>query len=134
MSAKPWPKIKEVMWKGAKMLQVDARIAGRGERRLFSGKKQAETWAQIQRVKRENQGNRAFDDSELAEFGWNIQDAIRFALAHLRRSKASATIESAMQSLIEAKRAAGRSARYCNDLGLRLEGSARLSREKPLRS
>ena len=81
MKAKHWPKLKEVTKNGHPMIMADARIGGRGERRFFFTKRAAETWAQIQRVKRENDGTRAFDDRELAKFGLTVADAIKFTLA-----------------------------------------------------
>lgn len=115
-----WPKIREVIKNGHTMTMVDARIAGRGERRFFAKKKQAETFAQLQRVKRENEGNKAFDDRDLAAFGWNVQDAIRFALDHLRRQAASVPVEEAVRQLIESKKAAGRAKSYLYLLSLNL--------------
>jgi len=117
---KSWPIIKPVIKNDKPMIMVDARIGGRGPRRFFPNHRAAEAWAQIQRSRRKTDGTRSFDDRELSDYGWNVQDAIRFALEHLRKNKSSATVEAAMQALIEAKRAAGRSARYCHDLSLRL--------------
>jgi integrase len=116
----PWPQIKRVLNHGKAVYLCDARIKGRGERRFFDTKKEAEGWQQQQRIKRQNEGGRAFDDRELAIYGWTVADAIRFALDHLRKQSASVTLESAVKELIAAKAAAGRSARYCNDLVLRL--------------
>ena len=96
--------MKEITWKGKKTFQVDARIAGRGERRLFTGKKAAETWAQLQRVKRENEGARVFDDRELAKFGLTIADAIKFTLAHYRQQAESRPVSAAVAALVDFKR------------------------------
>jgi integrase len=74
----------------------------------------------LQRVKRQNEGGGAFDERELSVFGWTIKDAIRFALNHLRRTRASVSIESAINQLLETKRAAGRGERYCRDVGIHL--------------
>jgi hypothetical protein len=98
----------------------DARIKGRGERRFFETKREAEGWQQQQRIKRHNEGGKALDDRELAAYGWNVADAIRFTLEHLRKQTASVPLESAVNELIEAKEGAGRSERYCKDLRLRL--------------
>ena len=104
---------------------VDARIAGKGERRFFASKHEAEGWAQVQRVRRKNQGGESFEDRDLASFGWSVKDAIKFALAHLRRQSASVSIESAVDKLLEAKRAAGRTKRYCSEVGMHLGRLAR---------
>ncbi len=116
----PWPQIKKVINHGKLVYLCDARIKGRGERKFFDTKKEAEGWQQQQRVKRQNEGGRAFDDRELSAYGWTVADAIRFALEHLRKQSSSVTLEAAMKELIAAKAAAGRSERYCNDLALRL--------------
>jgi hypothetical protein len=99
---------------------VEARIKGQGERKFFDTLKEAEGWQQIQRVRRQNEGGRSFDDRELAAYGLTISDAIKFTLDHYRKHTASVPLESAMNGLIEAKKGAGRSERYCNDLRLRL--------------
>jgi integrase len=99
---------------------VDARIAGKGQRRFFSTEKEAQTWAQVQRIKRKNEGTRAFDDRGLAAYGWNTQDAVRFALEHLRRQAASVPIEEAIRQLLESKKAAGRAESYLCLLELNL--------------
>ena len=116
----PWPQIKKVINHGKPVYLCDARIKGRGERKFFDTKKEAEGWQQQQRIKRQDEGGRAFDDRELSAYGWTVADAIRFALEHLRKQSSSVTLETAMKELIAAKAAAGRSERYCNDLGLRL--------------
>jgi integrase len=115
-----WPQIKQVVNHGRLVYLCDARIGGRGERRFFETKREAEGWQQQQRIKRQNEGRKAFDDRELAAYGWNVADAIRFTLEHLRKQTASVSLESAINELIEAKKGAGRSERYCHDLRLRL--------------
>ncbi len=72
------------------------------------------------KVKRQNEGGKAFDDREIAAYGWNVADAIRFTLEHLRKQIVSVPLESAVNELIEAKEGVGRSERYCKDLRLRL--------------
>ena len=113
-----WPFIrwaeKERAWK------VDARTKDGGQRRFFDNKDEATGWADKQRIRRQNEGDRSFDDSELAQFGLSVADAIKFTLDHYRRQAASVPLESAMNELIAAKKGAGRSQRYCNDLRLRL--------------
>ena len=97
-----WPFIrwaeKEQAWK------VDARTKDGGERRFFPTRQEAEGWAQVQRLRRQNQGHAAFDDKELAVYGWNVQDAIRFALAHLRRQNESKSVSEALNALLDFKR------------------------------
>ncbi len=84
--------------------KVDARTKDGGERRFFPTRQEAEGWAQVQRLRRQNQGRAAFDDKELAVYGWNVQDAIRFALAHLRRQNESKSVSEALNALLDFKR------------------------------
>ena len=116
----PWPLVRKTSNHGKVIYLCDARIKGRGERRFFNNREEAEGWALTQRVKRQNDGHKAFDDRDLAAYGWNAQDAIRFALEHLAKQSASVPLEFAMNALIDAKTATGRSERYCRDLRLRL--------------
>jgi integrase len=113
-----WPFVRWI--ESRQRWMVDARTKVGGQRRFFETKETALGWRATQEVKKKNEGHSGFDETELRKFGWSVQDAVRFAVEHLRRSHASATVESAMKALIEAKRAAGRSERYCNDLDLRL--------------
>lgn len=113
-----WP---YVTWSEADQAwKVDARTKEGGSRKFFEKKTEADTFAQVCRIERENSGTAAFGNSELTSFGWTIQDAITFALKHLRQQARSLPIGDAMKELIEAKRAAGRTEDYCYHLGLRL--------------
>jgi integrase len=120
MKKKAWPQVKQTIKNGKPMFLGDARIAGKGERKYFDTKAEAQTWAQIQRVRRHNQGGAAFDDSELAEFGLTVADAIRFTLEHYRREKKSVFIPDAIKHLVETKMRAGKSPQYGKDLSNRL--------------
>jgi integrase len=117
---KIWPSIKATLKNGKAMVVVDARIGGRGQRRYFATMKTAKAWADVQRIRRESEGHGAFDDRELAAYGWNTQDAIRFALQHLRRQAVSVPIEEAIRQLLESKKAAGRAESYLSLLELNL--------------
>jgi integrase len=117
MNTKSWPKIKAVLKNGKPMVLVDARMAGKGERRFFSTKREAEGWAQIQRVRRQNEGGRAFDDKELAVYGLTIADAIRFTVDYYRRQAASVPVDEAIRRLLESKKAAGMSEGYLRTVG-----------------
>ena len=103
---------------------MDARVKGggkEGSRKFFETKRDAETYAAQCRIKKKNQGTSAFDDAELAEFGWTIDQAKRFALAHLRAMRKSVTIEKAAADLVEARKGAGRNEEYCDGLEARLK-------------
>ena len=112
----PWPQIKKVVNHGNSVYVCDARIKGRGERRFFNTKKEAEGWQQQQRIKRQNEGHSAFDNAALAKLGLTVADAIKFAIEHFRRKEASVTVAEAARQLIETKLANNRSKRYCEDL------------------
>lgn len=113
-----WPFIrwseKESSW------LVDARTKDGGSRKFFAKKSHAETYAQQCRAHRESHGTSAFGNAELAGFGKTVQDAISFYLAHLRQTAQSVPIAAAIGELVELRRTAGNSARYCHDLELRL--------------
>ena len=117
----PWPQIKKVTNHGKEVYLCDARIKGRGERRFFETKKEAEGWQQQQRIKRQNEGHSAFDNAELAKLGLTISDAIKFAIEHFRRKEASVTVAEAARQLIETKLSNNRSKRYCEDLKWHLD-------------
>ena len=58
-AAGEWPDVswaeKEKRWK------VDARVKGRGERKFFKTREEAEAWAETQRIKRRTYGDPAFE-------------------------------------------------------------------------
>jgi len=113
-----WPFIryaeKEQKW------MVDSRTKDGGSRRFFGTKIEAQTFAQQCRVARENSGTSIFGNADLARYGKTVGDAIAFYLAYLRQQEKSVSVSAAVAELIEMKRAAKKSARYCKDLGLRL--------------
>ncbi len=113
-----WPFIrwaeKEQAWK------VDARTKDGGRRRFFMNKDEATGWAEQQRVRRQNEGNRAFDDRDLAVYGLTVADAIKFTLDHYRRQRTSAPVDEIIRQLIESKKAFGRAESYLYLLTLNL--------------
>lgn len=119
---KNWPAIGEEFKNGKKYWVVDARrtFNGKrtGDRRYFELKKHAEGWAEERRIAHENEG--PISIQALNAFGWTVKDAIQFALEHLRNQEKSVSVQEAMEQLIASKKGAGRSERYCRDLGLRL--------------
>jgi len=117
---KQWPRVIKSIKNGNKVFCADARIAGKGERKFFPTKAEAETWAQLQRVRRENEGQSSFDDCELSRYGWTVKQAIEFALEHLRRKDSSVTIPDAIAALVAQKAASGRGEDYQRDIAARL--------------
>jgi integrase len=102
---------------------VDSRTKGggkEGSRKFFETKREAETFAAQCRIKRGNEGTGAFGNADLAKYGKTVQQAIDFYLDHLRAMEKSVTVEKAMEELINARKAAGRSERYRRDLKNRL--------------
>ena len=97
-----WPFIrwaeKEQAWR------VDARTKDGGQRRFFETQELAGTWAEQQRIKRKNEGNSAFDDTELRAYGWTVQQAIKFAVAHLKQQSSSKPVSEAVAALLDFKR------------------------------
>src|SRR3989442_1172697 len=108
-NAQAWPYVKFSDRDNAWM--VDARTKEGGQRKFFKTKTEATTFADICRSKRENEGRAAFENSELKSFGKTVQQAIDFYLAHLRAQQKSVTVKDAMEELILARRASGRSER-----------------------
>lgn len=113
-----WPFIRWI--ESRQRWMVDSRTATGGERKFYQTKDEAEGAAIIARTKRQNEGASAFDHEELARYGWTIQRAIKFALEHLKRQSASVSVEEAVKSLLENKRAAGRDENYCTRLSINL--------------
>jgi integrase len=103
MKKHSWPKIKRVTKNGREMFLVDCRIGGTGERHYFDTKREADTDAEAQRIRRLNEGNQGVKNDELAAFGRSVQWAIEFALKHLRATKASAPLAEAITAFIESK-------------------------------
>jgi integrase len=118
---KIWPVIRKTSNHGKPAFMVDARQGGKGERRFFPTRQEAEGFAQVCRVRRKNEGDAAFDDKGLAEFGWTVQRAIRFALDHLRKQAGSIPLREAITRLEASKLASGKSPYYCRLMRQRLE-------------
>ena len=100
-----WPFITHRSYpSGATAWVVDARTKSGGIRKSFPTKSEAETFAQLEKIKRGNAGTDAFDETELSRYGWTVPKAIEFALAHLKQLASSKPIAEAVGALIEAKR------------------------------
>lgn len=111
---------------------VTFRQAGKRKRKFFSTKKEADGFGQRLKVEFQNQGAEgvAFPTplrtmaaecaDMLAPFGKTIRDAATFYAVHLRQQQNSVPVAAAVTELIKLKDAAHKSARYVNDLGLRL--------------
>lgn len=116
-----WPFVKKRVYpNGSVGWQVDARTKDGGERKTFGTQREAETFAEQCRIRRGNEGVGAMADVELASYGWTVRRAIAFALEHLRRQERSIDTHAAIAELIAMREGAGKSARYCQDLRLRL--------------
>jgi len=96
-----WPKIKKTQNHGIDCYMVDARIAGKGERKFFPTKATAEGFAQTCRNRRLNEGSGGFDDKRLRAFGWSVTDAINFALAHLEKIGSSKPMDKVVEWVLE---------------------------------
>jgi integrase len=118
---KQWPSVKETMNHGSKVFLVDARINGKGERRFFATRQEAKTFADGERVKRMNEGTGAIFNAELAAFGWSVHEAINHALKFLRSQRNTMPLVDAVKAFLKAKEGQGVSARYIDDLRLRLQ-------------
>lgn len=113
-STDSWPFIRWI--ESRQRWQVDARTATGGKRTFHKTKNEAEGAAAAARVLKANEGSSAFDARELVQLGWTVQRAIRFAVEHLKKQRASVPIETAIEKLIESKTADGCSTAYLRTL------------------
>jgi integrase len=100
---KNWPPISKTIKNGKNAFLVDARHAGKGERRFFSTRTEADTFAASARIRRINEGNASVSNDRLARYGWTVHRAIAFALDHLDRQAASLPVAKAVEKLAEFK-------------------------------
>jgi hypothetical protein len=133
----PWPRMKPVLKNGKPMIMVDCRINGRGERKYFVTKQEAEGEQQRQRIKRANEGNSAFEfpanmriDAEaamklIAPYGISLRECASFYVRHAVTATGDKTIQQIVDELLVVKNAAGMSPRYIEDLRIRLNVFAR---------
>jgi integrase len=134
----PWPRLKPVLKHGKPMIMVDCRIGGRGERKFFTTKQEAEGEQQRQRVKRANEGNSAFDlpqamriDAQAAikllepYGGVSLRECASFYAHNHAIAKGDKTIRQIVDELLVVKKSAGVSPRYVDDLRNRLNVFAR---------
>jgi Site-specific recombinase XerD len=111
---------------------VRSKVTGKWERRFFQTKSEAETYAAQKEIELLNHGTEAMAfptelrimaqraAHQLAEYNKTISDAAQFYLKHLEATTRSVPLSVAMNELIENRKASGASARYCNDLRLRI--------------
>jgi len=113
-TAKSWP---FVTWSESRKRWIcDARTSKGGRRTFHTSEEAANACAVRCRTLRENEGLSAFDATELSNYGWTVQQAIRFTIEHLSTKTSSVEIGQAIESLIESKEASGRSKEYCRTL------------------
>jgi integrase len=136
MARKPeqqWPFIKKRTYpSGLTAWIVDARTKDGGERKTFSSKTDAETYAQMQRVKRNNEGASAFAmspadriDAEKAlalvrPLGRTLREATEFFVRHLSVVKEAKTVRELVDELVENKRRDGASRAYLKGMRCQL--------------
>jgi integrase len=132
-----WPRMKPVVNHGKPMIMVDCRIGGRGERKYFATRREAEGEQQRQRVKRANEGNSAFDFPQdvridataamkiLEPYGISLRESADFYRRHAATATGDKTIQQVIDELLDVKKGAGMSPRYIQDLRLRLNIFAR---------
>jgi integrase len=111
---------------------VRGKVAGKWQRRYFATKGEANTYAQQQNTLLLNEGRRGVEFpawlrlsaerayEALLPWGKTIEDALHFYVTYLERAKKSAPLNTTVDELIEVRKQAGMSARYCYDLKLRL--------------
>jgi integrase len=106
------------------MIMVDCRINGRGERKYFATKDEAEGEQQRQRVRRANEGLSGLAVPErlrveavecqrrLQPFNASLTDATDFFLKHSKPTGGHRTVKELVDEFIAAKRLAGRREEY----------------------
>jgi integrase len=111
---------------------VDARTKSGGERKEFDTRQEAETFAQQQRVKRQNEGSDAFAmnpaeriDAEnalklLRPLGRSLMEAVLFYQNHLPATEGGKSVADVVAALLGAKEKDGASDRYLKDIRTRL--------------
>jgi hypothetical protein len=97
-----WPFVRWI--ESRQRWMVDARTKVGGRRRFFTTKDKALGWRAQQDINKQNEGNSAFDDTELRRYGWTVQQAIKFAVAHLKQQATSKPVAEAVAALVDFKR------------------------------
>jgi integrase len=111
---------------------VRSKIDGKWERKFFETKGAAETYVEQKEIELLNEGKEGVKfpywlriaaqegQDRLQPHGKTISDAVDFYVKHLQATKKSAKVSQAADELIENRKAAGASKRYCYDLKLRI--------------
>jgi integrase len=111
---------------------VRSNVSGKWERRFFATEAEAKTYAAQKETELLNEGMEGVSfppelrvmalrgARQLAEYKKTISDAVEFYRKHLEATTRSIPLEKAVRDLIENRRAADASERYCKDLRLRL--------------
>lgn len=133
-----WPFVrKRVYASGAIAWSVDARTKNGGERKAFATKVEAESFAQAQRIKRQNEGiqsivltaaERVDADAALQilrPLNRSLREAAEFFASHLKAIREVKSVSETISELLESKRSDGASSRYLKDLRTRLNIFAR---------
>ncbi len=126
--------LKKTRVNGALFWQVTLpKLGGGRERRTFKERAEAQTYLELSKVQVQNFGNAALSipdalrveavecSQRLREFNKTLRDATDFYIQHLRAVEKSVSVADAMNELVKARKASGRSKRYCKDLELRLK-------------
>jgi len=117
---------------------------GRGGRRHFKSKTDAQSFLELKAVEIENHGTAAGSLNErerseylecreaLKPYGITLRDAVRMLKPQLAQRNKSCLVPNAVAELLKAKKADGLSQRYLKDLGVRLGIFAREFTETPV--
>jgi integrase len=110
---------------------------GERPRKFFKTKGEAETYAELLKVARKNEGDAAFDlpqklridaldaQKQLAAVGATLNDAVRFFLKHAAPRGGKKLLADAIAELLESKKRAGRKESYTSTLGFVLKAFSR---------
>lgn len=116
---------------------VRSKLSGKWERKFFTSKTEAQTYAELRETELLNQGKEAVvfpswlrvmaqrEQDRLNQVGKTLTDAADFYLNHLEATSRSVSIEQAVSELLQNRRSSGASERYCYEMHLKLKRFAK---------
>ena len=112
---------------------VRSKISGKWQRKFFTSKAEAQTYAELRETELLNQGKEAVmfpswlrvmaqrEQDRLSQVGKTLTDATDFYLNHLEATSRSVSIEQAVSELLQNRKSSGASKRYCYEIQLKLK-------------
>jgi integrase len=116
---------------------VRSKLTGKWKRNFFKTEREAKTFVELKRIELLNEGKHGVmfaadlrvmaqhGADELKPFGKTLSDAVDFYVKHLEAQSRSVPVPQAVDELIDNRKEAGFSKRYCGDLRIRLSRFAK---------